>query len=109
MTHPMTINFRNIGPSDAVEAEIRRRADKLQRLNDHWQSFEVTVEAPHTNQTKGNQFQVHIDMKVPGAHLVISHDPGNSDAHDDIYVAIRDAFRAARRRLTHHIESKQHR
>jgi ribosome-associated translation inhibitor RaiA len=37
---------------------------------------------------------------VPGKGLVVSRDPG--DAHDDVYVAIRDAFDAAGRQLAEH-------
>jgi cold shock CspA family protein len=37
---------------------------------------------------------VRIDLKVPGGEIVVNH-----DHHQDVYVALRDAFAAARRRL----------
>ena len=34
-----------------------------------------------------------------GTDIVINRDPDVTDAHDDVYVTIRDAFKAARRQL----------
>ncbi|MBA2663033.1 MAG: HPF/RaiA family ribosome-associated protein, partial [Bradymonadaceae bacterium] len=45
------------------------------------------------------QYRVRIDMSVPGEELVVSRDPGSSQAHNDLYIAIRDAFNAAERQL----------
>jgi hypothetical protein len=42
---------------------------------------------------------VRIDLTVPGAELVVSRDPELDHGHEDVYVAIRDAFDAARRQL----------
>jgi cold shock CspA family protein len=86
-------------------------------------SCKVMVEAPHRHHHKGKAYQVRIDITVPGGELVInrapkrlkaaklpsakriekdfseSHEPSKHAAHEDIYVAIRDAFNAAGRRL----------
>jgi len=37
---------------------------------------------------------VRIDIKVPGSEIVV-----NRDKHEDIYVALRDAFDAAKRQV----------
>jgi hypothetical protein len=42
---------------------------------------------------------VLIDMAVPGAELVVGRDPPERVDHADVYVAVSDAFRAARREL----------
>jgi cold shock CspA family protein len=42
---------------------------------------------------------VRIDLTVPGTELVVSRESGLNHAHEDAYVAIRDAFKAARRKL----------
>jgi hypothetical protein len=36
---------------------------------------------------------------VPGQVLSVTQDPGNAEGHEDVYVAISDAFRAVRRQL----------
>ncbi|MBM4299889.1 MAG: HPF/RaiA family ribosome-associated protein, partial [Deltaproteobacteria bacterium] len=71
---------------------------------------------------KGKAYQVRIDITVPGGEVVINrapkrlaakkldpfgaekeftelHEPSKHAAHEDAYVAIRDAFNAAARRL----------
>jgi cold shock CspA family protein len=57
-------------------------------------SCRVVVEAPVRHHRKGGPYKVRIDLTVPGDELVI-----NRQADEDLYVAIRDAFHAARRRL----------
>ncbi|MCZ7653225.1 MAG: HPF/RaiA family ribosome-associated protein [Rhodocyclaceae bacterium] len=54
----------------------------------------VTVELPHKHHHQGKQHNVRIDIKVPGSEIVV-----NRDKHEDIYVALRDAFDAAKRQV----------
>jgi cold shock CspA family protein len=42
---------------------------------------------------------VRIDLTVPGKELVVARDPSLHLAHEDVLVAIRDSFDAARREL----------
>jgi len=58
----------------------------------------VTVEAPHRHHRDGNEFRVRIDLSVPGRDVVVGRSPPHH-AHTDVYVAIKDAFRAARREV----------
>ncbi len=99
MQLPLQITFRNMNPSEAVETKIRERADKLDRFADHVMSCRVIVEAPHKHHHKGALYQVLIDITVPGKELVVSRAPHDNHAHEDVYVAVRDAFDAARRQL----------
>jgi ribosomal subunit interface protein len=99
MDIPLEISFQNIDPSEFVEARIRERVDKLQRYYDRINSCRVAVRLPHKQHQKGNIFHVRIEIRVPGTELVISRDPGDINAHQDVYVAIRDAFDAAEGRF----------
>lgn len=99
MQLPLQITFRNMDPSEAVEARIRERAEKLDRFASHIMSCRVIVEAPHKHHHKGTLYQVLIDITVPGKELVVSRAPHDNHAHEDVYVAVRDAFDAARRQL----------
>jgi cold shock CspA family protein/ribosome-associated translation inhibitor RaiA len=65
-------------------------------------SCRVIVEAMHKHHHKGNVYAIHIDITVPGKELAVSREPALDHAHEDIYVAIRDAFDAAKRRLQDH-------
>ena len=61
---------------------------------------EVVVEAPAHNSRKGHPFNIRLDISVPGGPPVIVNHPHHDRAeHDDAYVAIRDAFNAAKRQL----------
>jgi cold shock CspA family protein/ribosome-associated translation inhibitor RaiA len=95
---PLQITWRGLASSAAVEADIRERAGKLESFYDHIVSCRVVVEAPH-HQHQGNLFHVTIDIKVPGKEIVVGRGPAARQAHEDMYVALRDAFDAAKRQL----------
>jgi cold shock CspA family protein/ribosome-associated translation inhibitor RaiA len=126
MEIPLQITFRNMLPSQAIEDNIREKASKLESFYDRIMSCRVIVEAPHRHHRKGKAYEVRIDLTVPGGELVInrspkrlkaanlrqasppetklveSHEPSKHGAHADVYVAIRDAFNAAGRKLQDH-------
>lgn len=99
MQIPLEITFRHMDPSPAVEARIREKADQLDRFHKHIMSCRVVVEAPHAHHHKGKLYQVRLDIKVPGKELAITHERSRDQSHEDVYVALRDAFEAAARRL----------
>ncbi len=94
MQTPLQITFRNIPRSDAVEARIREKAAKLEKFHPRIMSCHVVVEELDRHHHQGKQFSVRLDIGVPGHELVVDR-----DHHEDIYVALRDAFNAAGRKL----------
>ncbi len=99
MKLPLQITFRNMDPSEAVEANIREKAEKLDKFYSQIMGCRVVVEEHHQHHHKGNLFHIRIDLTVPDKELVVSREHDQDHAHEDIYVAIRDAFNAARRQL----------
>jgi ribosomal subunit interface protein len=99
MDLPLQITWRDIPPSEAVEADIREKAQKLEHFYDHIVSCHVVVEAPHAHHHKGKLYRVLIEIKVPGHAINVSRVPEQNHAHEDLYVTVRDAFDAARRQL----------
>jgi cold shock CspA family protein len=95
----LQIRFRDVEPSPDIERVIREKAEDLSKFFDRITSCRVMVEAPHRSHRKGIHYHVRIELSVPGKELVVGRHPGHSDAHEDVYVAVRDAFRAARREL----------
>lgn len=95
----LQIHFRNLDRSEALEAEIRRHAEKLFEFYDHVIKCCVTVERPHHHQRHGNLFQVRIDLAIPRHELVVNRSPESAQSHEDAYVAVRNAFDAMRRQL----------
>lgn len=102
MAFPLQITFHGLDHSDALEQWIREWADKLERVYDRIERGEVAVERPHEHQRTGGQFHVRVHLHVPGADVIVDRDPGQDEAHEDPYVAVRDAFHAARRQLEDH-------
>lgn len=99
MQQPLQITFRDIPPSEAVEADIREKAAKLDLFFDKIMTCRVMVESPHTHKHKGHLYHVRVDLTVPGGELIANRSPAAHQAHEDIYVAVRDAFDAAKRQL----------
>jgi ribosomal subunit interface protein len=102
MQIPLQISFRNMDPSPAIEARIREKAAKLERFHDRIIGCNVVVEAPHRHHHKGKLYSVRVDISVPGKDIVVDRAKPLDHAHEDVYVAIRDAFNAAARRLEDH-------
>jgi len=108
MQTPLQITFRDMEPSAAVEANIREKASKLEQFYDQIMSCCVLVEVPHGHHHQGKLYQVRIDLGVPDGELVVSHEHHHKDqAHEDVYVAIRDAFDAMKRQLEDHVRKRR--
>ena len=103
MDLPIQITFRGMEPSDALEARIRERAQELTRFYDRIESCRIVVEAGPQHQHRGRLRHLVIHLVVPGGEVVVNRDPAEHHAHEDVYVAIRDAFDAARRQLEDHV------
>ena len=58
----------------------------------------MVVETPHRQHTKGTLYHIRVDLTLPGEEIVVDRDP-EDHAHEDVYIAIRDAFEAVRRQL----------
>lgn len=101
MAQWLQITFRNVDRSPAVEARIREHAAELERFFDRIVSCRVAIEVPQRRR-QGNLCHIRIDLKVPGKEIVVKRDPPEHQAHEDIYVAVRDAFNAVRRQLEDH-------
>ncbi|ALP54532.1 30S ribosomal protein S30 [Candidatus Tenderia electrophaga] len=108
MQLPLQITFRHMEKSEAMEAAIRKRAEQLDQFHDKIMSCRVVVEPKHQNKHKGNLFQIRIDLTTPPSkELVVSRESDLHQAHEDAYVAVRDAFDAMRRQLeAHHRRQK---
>jgi len=93
------ITFRNMPVSEAVEARIRERADALDKFFPNIVSCHVVVESTARQHVKGKLYYLRVDLAVPGKIIVSKRHPDEHHAHEDIYVAVRDAFDEARRQL----------
>jgi ribosomal subunit interface protein len=94
MQVPLQITFHGLPHSDAIEARIREKAAKLEGFHGRITSCRVVVEERHRHSHQGKAFTVRVDLRVPGNDIVVDR-----SHHEDVYVALRDAFEAAARQL----------
>jgi len=107
MEIPLKINFRHMEPSAALEARIRQKTEKLERFSEHITSIRVTIDQEHKRHNQGNLFGVKIDLTLPGKEIVIDQHSDKHHAHEDVYVALRDAFKAAARQLEDYVRRRR--
>jgi ribosome-associated translation inhibitor RaiA/cold shock CspA family protein len=99
MQIPLEVSFRNMDASPALEARARALATNLEKFSSQIIHCHVTIEAPHQHHHQGNLFSVHVRVTVPGREIAIHRNNPEERAHEDAYVALRDAFKAMRRNL----------
>ena len=101
MTIPLQVAFEGgLEASDALNALIAHEAAKLERFHDRITSCRVAVIGRSHRHRQGGLYAVRLQITGPGdADVVIDRNPPLDHAHEDVTVAIRDAFNAARRRL----------
>lgn len=100
MQMPLQITFRNMEPSAAVEDRVRERAARLDQYYDRIMSCRVVIESPHRHHHQGKVFHVRIDLTLPqGGELIVNRESEQDHAHEDVFVAVRDAFDAMQRQV----------
>lgn len=88
------ITLQDIPQSAAIESHIEKKIEKLDHLYDRIMTCRVILKLAQKSQHQGKMYNVHIDIIVPGEELVV-----NRIKNEDVYVAIRDSFAAAKRKL----------
>jgi cold shock CspA family protein/ribosome-associated translation inhibitor RaiA len=96
---PLQITFRHMEPSPALEGRIRKLAARLEKFSPRIMHCHVIVEAPPGHSQQGGLFEVRVDLTVPDSQIATRRSHPIRHSHEDAYVALRDAFRATRRRL----------
>jgi cold shock CspA family protein len=104
MQRSLQLRWRSITPSPVVEEEVRGEVAKLERAFGRITGCAVTLEAPsrHHRQS-GSKYRVRIELSVPGGKLVVGRDPTRTWTRGDLYLAVKAAFREARRQLEDHV------
>lgn len=106
---PFKISFRDFPESDAVWMAVQNSIDKLTPYTRTMRilSCDVVLSKPHRHGNKGSIYHVEIRLHIPGGYIIIDREPEKDHSHEDIYVAIRDAFDALDRKLDAKIQKKR--
>jgi len=99
MIIPLQITFRHMEPSAALEARIRQLASRLDKFSEQIMRCHVIVQPLSHRPHQGALYDFRIDITVPDEEIAIRRAHAADHAHESPYVALRDAFRAARRKL----------
>lgn len=99
-TDRFTITFNNATPSDAVRQRAEHLLGKLEQLFPSIMRGTMVIEGRHKHHHQGNLYHIALRIHLPGGEVVVTHDPERNHAHEDIYVAMRDACEAARKQLS---------
>jgi ribosome-associated translation inhibitor RaiA len=106
MQQALQVTFHGLPVSEAVEQDVRHSAAELEAEFPRLVSCHVSIELPHRHQQHGRRYRVRVDAAVPGFHAVAGHAAAEDPSHEDVHVAIRDAFRAVRRQLAESVERR---
>ena len=99
---PVQITLRGMAHSEPLMGLIRQQAEKLARLHQQLATCRVTVEVEGRHKEHGSQVAVHIDLKVPGEEIAVTHKHA-----EDASLAVREAFAAAFRSLEEHLRRRR--
>lgn len=103
----LQITFRNITPSKAIERLVRLKARKLEGFFDRIIKCRVTLGAQQQGHHKGNSYDAHIDIQVPGKSFAVTSTRNDGQAHESLSAAVRQAFEAAERQLQGYTGSRR--
>ena len=94
MKLPVHIQFHGMAHSDALESSAREHASKLESFAPDIMSCRVGIDEEQKHKHQGRPFSVRIDLTLPGHELVV-----NRVQHEEVYVALREAFDDMKRQL----------
>ena len=97
------ISFDDLPVDEAVRQTALEHVARLERTYDRITGCHVVIAQPHRHHREGRLYSVRVDVVVPGTEIVVHRNHPADHAHEDVYVALRDSFDAARRRLEDHV------
>lgn len=103
ITIPVHIVSRDFDVTESIQASVEKYAEQLVGVFDRIERCDVVISTPHHRSSKGRIYHIRVTLAVPGQNIVVSREPEKDRSHEDFYVAMRDAFRAARRKLKDHV------
>lgn len=107
MQIPTQVNFDGVPVSDALERAAWEHAQRLDKFDERITSCRIVIGAAHHHHRKGRLYSVRIDITTPGGEVVVNREHHEKHAHEDAFVALRDSFDAARRRLEDHARKRR--
>jgi ribosome-associated translation inhibitor RaiA len=100
MESPLQITFHGFEHTPAVDQLIRKRAADLDTLAGHkLTSCHVVLGLGHEHRAGARLFHARIDLSLPGGVIAVNRDAQDDHRHEDVSVAVRDAFDSAQHQV----------
>ena len=99
------VTFVGMDAVEAAKVEVRAWLPRLGPLTDEMTAAHVVIEALEEHR-KERRYRARMELTLRDGVVVVTHDHPSNVPHEDLYVAIRNAFRAARRQLEDHSKAR---
>ena len=108
MQTPVQIDFQGMHGAPDVRASIEKHVAQLERRYGRVTACRVVLKGPSGHHRTGGLYEVNIHLTLPnGREVSVGRTPPADERHADLWFAINDAFKHARRRLQDHVRRLQ--
>jgi ribosome-associated translation inhibitor RaiA len=105
MQTPVALDFHGLEAKPELRATIERHIAQLEERFGHVTAGRVVVKAPSDRHKSGGLYEINIRLMVPnGREVNIARTPEADERHADLYFALNDAFKRARRQLQDQVD-----
>ena len=98
------ITFGGMLASEPTRLEVHAWLDRLHTLTASMTGGQVLIEAVDRGR-KERHYRVRMSLTLTTGVVIVDYDHPSNVPHEDVFVAIRNAFRAARRQLEAHVQA----
>jgi ribosome-associated translation inhibitor RaiA len=92
------IAYRHLPQSEALTTYIEEEANQLASHYGRPLTCYITIE-PYPYRAAAKRCRVKVEVRVPGRTLVAARSPAEYEGHDNVYLVVRQSFRAMKRQL----------
>jgi cold shock CspA family protein len=94
------IAFKNFEPADHVRERVAQEVARLEQFHPRMIACHVVVERVTARRHKGDLYRARVHVTLPGGkEVAVTRNQDDAHAHQDVLVAVRDAFDAAQRQI----------
>ena len=94
------ITYHNLDTSPALNEDISKRLNKLERYSNDIHHIRIVVDSPHNHKHKGKSFHIAIEISLNGSRNPIHISQDNPSIH----TAVKNVFESTERQLKSHAE-----
>lgn len=99
----LKVQYLGFPESDFVSAAVWDYVENLEKFCDQIMSCHVVITHPPRKHHQGGIYHVKIRLHLRGSDIIIDREASKNHAHEDVYVALRDAFGSARRKVEDYV------